>query len=190
MSVLTKNKVLILNKGWNAIKARSVLEGIKLVFRDRACIVDTETYELYDWLGWVQLPIKEGEEFITSSSSDIRIPEVIVLTDYNKVPNFDIRLTKRNIYLRDKGVCQYTGEKLGKHDYDVDHIQPKSRGGKNSWPNMVLCDKKVNRKKADRTPEEAGLKLIRKPFKPKTSTIMIEPGYKEPESWSKFLKRR
>jgi len=189
MSVLTSKKVLILNKGWTAIRVRTVLEAVKLVFRDRAVIVDTDTYELYDWLGWIDLPVKDGDEFISSSSSNIKIPEVIVLTDYNKVPNFDIRLTKRNIYLRDSGICQYTGKKLGKHDYDVDHVIPKAQGGKNSWPNMVLCDKNVNRKKANRTPEEAGISLIRKPFKPKASTIMIEPGYKEPESWSKFLKR-
>lgn len=187
MSVLN-NPVLILNNGWTAIRVKNVVSAIKLACRERASIVDTDTYSLYFWEDWAKLEVKPGDIYIQSVNSRVRVPEVVVLTKYHKVPDFDIRLTKRALYLRDRGQCQYTGRRLGKTDYDVDHIVPKSRGGKNTWSNMVLCDKKVNRQKADRTPQEAGLNLIRKPFKPKTSTVMFDPNIKKPESWIKFLK--
>lgn len=189
MSVLN-NPVLILNNGWTPIRVKNVQSAIQLACRERANIVDTDTYQLYSWDEWAALPVMEGENFISAAHSQVRIPEVVVLTKYKHVPDFDIRLTKRSIYLRDGGKCQYTGRFLSKSDYDIDHVIPRSRGGKNTWGNMVLCDKKVNRRKADRTPREAGLDLIRKPFKPRTSTVMFDPSITRPESWKKFLKSR
>jgi len=189
MSVLN-NPVLILNNGWTAIRVKNVQSAIQLACRERAVIIDTDTYQLYSWDEWAALPVEDGEDYISAAHSKVRIPEVVVLTVFKHVPDFDIRLTKRSIYLRDGGKCQYTGRSLGKSDYDIDHVIPKSRGGKNSWDNMVLCDKALNRKKADRTPKEAGLDLIRKPFKPKTSTVMFDPAIKQPKSWEKFLKRK
>ena len=70
---------------------------------------------------------------------------------------------------------------------DIDHIIPRSKGGKNTWDNMVVCSKEINRKKADKTPEQAGLKLIKKPAKPDSGRIILDPRGNYPKSWSKFI---
>jgi 5-methylcytosine-specific restriction endonuclease McrA len=94
----------------------------------------------------------------------------------------------RGIWLRDGGVCQYTGKKLSTSEGNIDHIVPKSRGGKTSWTNCVLSHRTVNAKKGNRTPEEAGLKLIKQPSVPKQLpiTFYIKNSYNIPE-WDLFL---
>ena len=186
MGVLDRD-VLILNTGWTAIRTRNVKKAIKLTCRERAVIVDVDNYETYTWDKWIEKEVKNGDEFIQSVNRKVKLPEVIVLTHYGKVPNYDIKLTKRNLFIRDKYCCQYTGELLGKKDADIDHIIPRSKGGKHEWTNIVVCSKKVNRKKRDRTPEEAGLSLIKKPKKPNSRSIMIDPLKNIPDSWEKFI---
>ena len=80
------------------------------------------------------------------------------------------------------------GQKLGGIEADIDHIVPRSQGGKNSWDNMVVCSKNINRKKGNKTPEQAGLKLIKKPKKPEAKQIVIDPKKKYPASFKKFMK--
>jgi 5-methylcytosine-specific restriction endonuclease McrA len=186
MSVLS-NPVLILNKNWQAIKVRSVKTAIRIVSRERAVIVDVNTYELYTWDKWIQIKVTDEDSSIKTARTRIKSPEVILLTKYGKVPVGDIRLTKKNIFIRDGYRCQYTGDIIDKKEADIDHIIPKSRGGKSTWDNLVVSTKKINRKKANKTPEEAGLKLIKKPKKPDYRSIIFDPRKKIPTSWEKFI---
>jgi 5-methylcytosine-specific restriction endonuclease McrA len=178
--------VLILNKNWMPIKVRNVKKAILLASRERACIVSCDDYSVLTWNEWIKLPCKEGEG-ITTVRGSVRIPKVIVLTAYGKVPTSAPRLTKKNIFIRDENICQYTGRKVSKKDADIDHVIPLSRNGKNAWDNMVVCAKDVNRMKANRTPEEAGLKLIKQPKKPTGAHLMLDPDMEIPEEWSKFI---
>ncbi|HUS51764.1 MAG TPA: HNH endonuclease [Candidatus Paceibacterota bacterium] len=186
MSVLN-NPVLILNKNWIAIKVRNVKVAIRITSRERAYIVDTNTYEAYTWEQWINILPKQGEKFIQTVSKEIKLPEVILLTQYGKVPEGDVRLTKKNIFIRDSYRCQYTGEILDRGDADIDHIVPRSKGGTNEWSNLVVSSKKINRKKGNRTPEEAGLKLLKQPKKPNYKSIMFDPRKKIPKCWEKFI---
>jgi len=180
--------VLVLNKMWMPIRVIPVTRALVLMFAGKASGVDCETYYAYNWEDWIKEPITENDRIIITSSYDVKVPEVIVLSTYDKIYKKDIKLTKRNIYIRDGYRCQYTGEQVKELDADIDHIIPRAQGGINSWENMVVCSKEVNRMKANRTPEQAGLKLIKKPTKPNVDKLLIDPKIKVPESWGKFIK--
>ncbi len=181
--------VLVLNKMWIPIRVVTVKRCLKLVFADKASIVDPADYSVYSWEKWVTMDSTNDEYGIETTSGRIKIPEVIVLLNYAKVFIKDLRITKKNIYMRDKYRCQYTGRQVRHDEADIDHVIPKSRGGKNSWDNLVVCTKEINRVKADRTPEEAGLKLIRKPTAPKTDHFLVDPKLNAPDSWEKFIRK-
>ncbi len=187
MSVLNR-PVLVLNKVWMPIRVVPTYRALVLMFANKASAVDPNTYYAYKWDDWVKEPVEDTDNIITTSRDVVKAPEVIVLSTYDKVYRKDIRLTKRNIYIRDGYKCQYSGKKIKESDADIDHVIPRSKGGRNSWENMVVCSKDINRMKADRTPEQAGLKLIKRPTKPSSGRLLIDPKVKVPESWSKFIK--
>jgi 5-methylcytosine-specific restriction endonuclease McrA len=188
--MLTLNKpIMVLNKSWMPIRIVPAYRAITLVFAGKASAIDVKDWSVYNWEKWAERDLSENPYGLVSTSScDVELPEIIVLSTYDKVFRKDVRLTKRNIYIRDGYRCQYTGKKLKETDADIDHVKPRSKGGLNSWGNMVVCTKEINRMKADRTPEQAGLKLIRKPKKPNADRLLVDPKIKVPESWSKFIK--
>ncbi len=187
MSSLNK-PVLVLNKVWMPIRVVPAYRSIVLIFAKKASAVNTDTYYIYKWEDWIKQPIAETDPIIIGARYNIKVPEVIVLSIYDKIYKKDARLTKKNIYIRDNYRCQYSGKKIKGTDADIDHIVPRSLGGTNSWENMVVCSKEINRQKANRTPEQANLKLIRKPTKPNASKLLIDPRTIIPKSWSKFIK--
>ena len=182
--------VLVLNKMWIPIRVASVKRCLKLVFADKASLIDPDNYSIYSWDEWAKLNSSNDEYSISTTSGSIKIPEVIVLLKYDKVYTKDLRLTKRNIYIRDRYKCQYTGKQLNFNEANIDHIIPRARGGKNTWDNLVVCTKEINSIKGDKTPEEAGLKLIKKPVKPTLDGPhrLLDPKFKMPDSWNKFIK--
>ena len=111
-----------------------------------------------------------------------------MLCNYDKVPRKRPKFSAKAIWERDQGTCQYTGKKLSPQQANIDHVIPKSRGGRTNWKNCVLTHKEVNSIKANRTPEEAGLKLIRNPQDPKDlpSTFYIRNKHNVRE-WDLFL---
>ena len=140
-----------------------------------------------NWNDWINLPIRDFDFTISSPSMTVRVPTIIIAKNYSSMPIKRPKLTKHNIYHRDRGVCQYTGKKLSRNQGNVDHIIPISRGGKDAWTNMVFCDRKLNEQKGCMTPDEAGLNLIREPkmpnSKPMSSTIT---NARHPD-WKHFL---
>lgn len=184
MSVL-KEPVLVLNKVWMKIRIITVKRALKLIFADRASIISGPDFQIYKWKEWSELEADPDEKGIQTVYRRIKLPIVITLGKYDKVHRKSMRLTKQNIYRRDKYVCQYTGKRLSAAEADLDHIIPRSQGGRNSWNNLVVCSKEVNRVKADRTPEEAGLRLIKRPQKP-TEYIIVDPKIIENPYWENF----
>lgn len=189
MKKTLNHEVLVLNKSWIGIRIRTVQQSLVLVWRKRAFIVDVDDYNVYDWDEWANQTVDKDKDFyIATTHGCIKKPEVIVLSHYNKIPKHELRLTKKNILLRDEYTCQYTGERLTKSQIDIDHVIPKSKGGKNTWDNLVVSSKDINRLKADKTLEEAGLTLIRKPTKPIANIPLIHNIKNVPDSWRKFIK--
>lgn len=161
--------VLVLNKNWQAINITRACDAISMMYTGNAVglhIAGSDNMVPLKWSDWVLLPCN-SEYAIKTVRGNILIPKIIILCNYNKVPKKRPRFTSKNLWQRDKGICQYTGKKLKPNEGNIDHVTPKSKGGTTSWENCVLAHKGVNSLKADRTPEEAGLALIRQPVIPK-----------------------
>lgn len=183
------NLVLVLNKVWVPIRVIKLKRAIKLIFSDRASIVNEIDFSVFKWDDWINLSVSKEDVGIETTRGKIKIPEVVILLKYDKIAqNNKMRLTKKNIFFRDNFTCQYSGKKLKKSECDIDHVIPKSKGGKNSWDNMVVCSKEINRKKGNKTIHEAGLRLIRKPFTPKKNNLFFLDKNNIPKSWFNFIR--
>jgi len=186
--------VLVLNKGWTAVRVQTLKKAITKVTNDRAKFLDPETYLLYDWNKWVEEFVTDNDEtvdypIIRSQYISLKKPEIIVCTNYSKIPHSSLKLSRRNILIRDMFICQYTGKKVTYKTATLDHIIPKSKGGKTSWKNLVTCSLEANTRKANRTPKEAGMRLLHSPKKPRWSPIYAISLKRRPKSWGKFLKQ-
>lgn len=191
MSCLKKRKVLVLNKGWSAIGVVSLERALTMLFvtykdgTPKAKIVDpTKEFQTFTWADWSKLIPKSSEDCIKGVNYLFRIPEVILLSQYGRLPHHKIHFSRRTLYKRDNNRCQYCGCTPGTEELTIDHITPRSRGGKTTWENCVLACVACNSKKANRTPEECGFKLLTQPKKP---MIRLTQGDIKVKSWETFL---
>jgi hypothetical protein len=143
------------------------------------------------WAEWIELPVRDWDFIIHSQKLAIRAPTILIAMNYGKVPMryFKGKPSADAIRIRDNNTCQYTGKKLNSSDLTLDHILPKSRGGKDTWENIVACDKEINFMKGNLTPEEAGLKLLKKPMVPKpvpVSSLIKEARHRD---WHLFINK-
>ena len=118
----------------------------------------------------------------------IRVPRVLVLSAYEYLPRVRVRFSRINIYARDQDTCQYCGRQLPRTELNLDHVVPRTQGGKTSWENVVCSCVKCNLKKGGRTPEQAGMRLLKKPVRPRWTPLVRGPAkritYRE---WLPFL---
>jgi len=124
------------------------------------------------------------KEWVLHPRIKMKYPSVAVMKYMVKAPYRDIKLSRESIIRRDGCVCQYTGKKLKRSEVEIDHVIPRSRGGMNTWENLVVSSRKSNNTKGNRTPEEAGMKLIRKPRKPHLHEILQDF---DRDDWREFL---
>ena len=138
---------------------------------------------------WLTLPIRPGDRSIMTIRGPVRIPTAIISVNYAKVPKKRPKLNSKSIRERDGNRCQYTGRLLKPEEGSVDHVVPRSKGGKNDWNNVAWADKKINARKGNKSNSEAGLKLLKQPRKPLElpATALIENKFKIPD-WDLFLK--
>ena len=141
------------------------------------------------WTDWMSLPVRSWDLSINTPTMMIRVPTVIIATNFNKMPvkNFKGKPSKDAIYNRDGGVCQYTGKKVDRHSATVDHVVPRSKGGEDSWTNLVLCSKEVNAKKGNRMNSELGLKLLKQPVIPQPVPMYALIKDAKHIDWNHFL---
>lgn len=180
-NVLTKATVLVLNRNWQAINVRTPQEAFCMMATNVATGLEIERGEGASaealrpviWAEWITLPIREQDESVRTVRGQIRVPTVIVAVNYAKVPKKRPKLCARAIRERDGNRCQYTGRLLRPDEGSLDHVVPRSRGGKDAWENLVWSAKEVNQRKADRLPHEAGLKLLSKPRAPKELPVSV-----------------
>ncbi len=181
---------LVLNRSWLAIATTSVRDALRLVYSGAAKAIVPETYEAHGFESWADLAIPPEEPCVRTVTLRLRIPEVIVLTRYDRVPSQTVVFTRRNLYRRDRNTCQYCGRKPGTNELTIDHVLPRSRGGRSTWENCVLACVQCNRRKADRTPLEAGLRLAKPPERPKWSPSLGVAVGRVRQSWEKFVSER
>jgi 5-methylcytosine-specific restriction endonuclease McrA len=177
---------LVLNRSWQPVNVATVARALVLVWSDSARVVDPDDYQLYDWDDWAQLEPKDDEPFIQCVSQQICVPEVITLTQFNRLPTTTVAFSRRNLFKRDKFTCQYCGIRPKHDELTIDHVVPRSHGGGSTWENCVLACIRCNHRKADRTPKQAGLKIGKVPIRPNWSPAYsrYEARY---ESWTKFI---
>jgi 5-methylcytosine-specific restriction endonuclease McrA len=192
MSFLYKDIVLVLNRNWQAIGVKTPADTIGMLMTDAATalhIDEDAAMTPIKWKDWVNLSVNEKDLTIKTVRGSIKVPKVIVLCKFDKVPKKRPRFSSKNIWVREQGRCAYTGKKLQPGEGNIDHLIPKSRGGKTDWLNCVLACKKINAKKGNLTPDEAGLKLVIQPRIPEEMPsyhyIKNKHNIKE---WNYFLK--
>ena len=170
MSDVLQNKVIVLNKMWQAIDQISVQKAISQMASDAATgleITGTDNIRPVSWAEWLTLAPRADDSVIHTTKLVIRAPTVVVAVNYGGFPKRRPKLSLKEVARRDGGICQYTRKKLKPSEMSLDHVIPKSRGGDpKSWTNIVLADKTVNNKKGSRLNSEIGLRLIRTPTEP------------------------
>jgi 5-methylcytosine-specific restriction endonuclease McrA len=184
-------RTLVLNRSWTAISTTSVRNALGLVYRDVARAVCPETFTPHDFDSWAELSkAREWGEFVQTVSLRIRVPEVVVLRHFGGFPKRTVAFSRRNLYRRDGFTCQYCGAQPGTELLSIDHVVPRSRGGRSTWENCVLSCIDCNKRKANHTLREAGLKLGRKPFRPAGGPAFeISLGTRR-ASWERFVSER
>jgi 5-methylcytosine-specific restriction endonuclease McrA len=192
MAKVLERPVLILNKNWAPIQTTTVKEAIALVSKGSAKIIDPETFcslDLFSWSDVSKSRVKYGDAVIRSCRLALVPPEVIVLTNYDKLGERSVVFSRRNLFKRDRYTCQYCGLQPGPELLTVDHVMPKSRKGVSSWTNCILACVECNKRKANRTPDEAGMKLRKVPKKPSWKAISHIAPHERMESWEQFVSR-
>jgi len=193
MTRIDLERVLTLNRVWQPIATVVVREALTLVFRGRARAVDPVTYQLYDWCQWIAdkaVPADANvveHDYIRTAHLQVRKPEVITLARFAGYPNVGVPYSRRGVYERDGGRCQFCGVYVHKRAMTIDHVVPVSQGGVTSWQNCVLACNRCNHVKGGRTPEQAGMSLQRLPWQPSRDQLILS-GVNVVEAWKPFLK--
>jgi 5-methylcytosine-specific restriction endonuclease McrA len=199
-SALNAN-VLVLNKYYQAIRVINVRRAFSMLCKELAEVIHLEAdaagqtrYTNLDFSEWTELSqLKaefepEGYDWIHTVRFQIAVPRIIRLVGYDKLPRQEVKFNRRNIYARDSNKCQYCGKKFSTTELSLDHVHPRSQGGRSTWENIVCCCVKCNVKKGGRTPEQARMHLITKPVKPKRSPVInIRLADARYSSWKQFL---
>lgn len=184
--------VLVLNRLWQAVNITTVKRALTLVFQGHAQVVlnrQDGSFQTFDFTQWHTLSAEEPhDESIHTVSVRIRVPRVILLAMFDRLPKKEVKFTRHNIFERDKNTCQYCGKQFERRDLNLDHVIPRDRGGPTSWENIVCSCIECNTRKGNHTPREAGMSLIRKPKKPRWRPFLqINFNLSHHDSWKHFI---
>jgi len=189
--ILEKRIVLVLNKNWQAVNTTSPVAAFGRMAVGAAVGLHVEgenDMSPVRWDAWVDLPVRDKDIAIQTPSKPIRVPQVIIATRFDRVPMHRPKFSKRTLYRLQRGRCWYSGTPMNLEDMNLDHVVPRSRGGKTDFDNCRLVDPKINSQKGNRLPEEAGLK--RGPVLQKPASIpamaMIQ-NHSRMHHWGLFL---
>ncbi len=214
MSIINKMTVLKLNSVWQAVGYSSVGRAIVDLAAGQAAkaldfdyerdengeyildeygvpVGDANSINPVDWETWITLPVRSWDDGVHYGNGlkVMRAPTVLVAVNFSKMPKkiFKGKPSKEAIWIRDGGIDQYTGKRLKRDEATIDHILPQSKGGRDTWENLVTTHQKINSEKGNRLNSEIGLKLIRKPTAPlpiPLSQMIREVRHRE---WKQFL---
>lgn len=183
---------MVLDSHWRVTNATTPQKALTDMAKGTVTAVlihGKDHFEPVHWDTWIQLPVEGDEEFVATSKTKIKMPKVVIAVNFKRAKTI-LRTPKvRPAEVRKAygGKCAYTGEYVGAKG-SVDHVLPRSRGGQNTWNNVVWSSSKVNSEKGAKTPEEAGLRLRIpiKVVKPRPLGTHVEPREDRPE-WLVFL---
>jgi 5-methylcytosine-specific restriction endonuclease McrA len=195
LSPALQSSVLVLNRLYLAVHVIGVRRAFALLCRELAEVIHFEegTFANYSFESWREVSQQRArskqphEDWIRAVNFEIQVPRVIRLLAYDRLPKQHLHLNRRNILARDGHQCQYCGRHFPLHQLSLDHVFPRSRGGGTTWENVVCACLSCNVKKGGRTPNEAKMKLVRHPVKPKHNPMLAiklsNPKYEVWRTW-------
>jgi 5-methylcytosine-specific restriction endonuclease McrA len=164
------DQVLVLNATYEPLSVISLRRAVLLLVKEKAEIVEA------------------AQARLRSEKQSLPVPLVIRLVYYVRLPRrFALPLSRRTVLARDHYTCQYCGACPGKSALTIDHVLPRSRGGPTTWENVVTACDTCNRRKGNRTPEEAHMPLKRTPFQPRYLALTLIAGASPPDVWGKYM---
>lgn len=179
--------VLVLNRSYAPVRVTTARQAFEMLYQGRAVVLGAE-YEPHDFDQWASLGAGEHEEHVGTSCGRIRIPRLLLLSTYNRVPQAPVRLSRRNVFLRDSYQCQYCGGRPLLRDLNLDHVIPRSRGGRSTWENLVASCRECNLRKGRALPEECGMTPLSTPARPRWSAaVQLEAAPRRFAEWEPFL---
>ena len=181
--------VLVLNRIYQPIRITTVRRALTLLYSGTAQVVDADG-ELHDFARWRRLPVRvDRDDPVPIVGGQLRVPRIVRLRRYARCWRATIRLSRRNLMLRDDYRCQYCARAFPSRDLDIDHVLPRSRGGEATWTNLVTACQACNRRKGRRTPTEAGMPLLRLPVAPRWShqVQLLAGASRRYAEWEPFL---
>jgi len=188
--------VLVLNRHWTAIHVTNARRAFSLLVRRLAEVihVDDGSYMSHDFDSWTELSLMRDafenhpHDWVRTVRYEIAVPKVIRLLGYDRLPREEVKLNRRNIFARDRNVCQYCGKRFPLSELSIDHVKPRSQGGPNSWTNLVTSCTGCNARKGGRTPVQAKMSLVREPAKPRRNPVIsLRLGSDKYSCWQAFL---
>jgi 5-methylcytosine-specific restriction endonuclease McrA len=193
---MTNASVLVLNRHYQPIHVTNARRAFTLLYLGVARVIDQQ-FRTFDFASWAQLSDEiggdaaarsAGHDVVRTVNRAILVPRVIILQLYDRIPRSKVRFSRYNIYLRDANTCQYCGSERPRSDLNLDHVIPRAQGGRTTWENVVCCCIDCNLSKGARTPEQAGLKLLKVPVRPRwTPTFRTQAGKVRYREWLPFL---
>lgn len=168
---MLQSPVLVLNATYEPVNVCGARRAIVLVLKGAALTEEISQHE------------------IRANQLSLPVPSVIRLLEYRRIPYASRVLSRKNILMRDRYTCQYCAETLTASALTLDHVLPRCRGGKSSWENLVACCYRCNNVKGDRTPEHAGMRLLRqpRPFNLHTNRHLLRLMAHTDARWRKYL---
>lgn len=204
--IINKLIVLKLNKSWQPVGYSTVgraivdlsaglsAKALDLEYEldeDGMPIGDPISMNTLEWEDWVKLPVRVFDLSVSYSNGNkqMRVPTVLIAKNFNKMPvkKFKGKPSKDAIWHRDGGIDQYTGKLLKREDATIDHVLPQSKGGKDTWENLVTTHRDINSEKGNSLNDEAGLKLIRVPKAPLPVPLSMLIREVRHRDWAPFL---
>lgn len=194
MENILDSPVLVLNRLWQAVHITSARRAFALLYQGHAQVVQSDAdnnFLTHDFHAWRDFSEREphGDVMVQTVSFRVRLPRIIVLLVFDRLPKKEVKFTRHNIFERDRNTCQYCGRKFDRKELNLDHVLPRDKGGQTTWENIVCSCIPCNTRKGNRLPEQAGMRLIRQPQKPKWRPF-INFTFGAPqhhESWRHFI---
>ncbi len=192
MSAVLDHPVLVLNRFWQPVHTCSVRRSVHLLCLGHAQVVQVEgeaMFNTHDLTSWISYSVVNTEaEMIHAARIALRVPKIVVLALYDRMPRLEVKFTRRNVFLRDKFTCQYCTRVLPEAQLNLDHVMPRDKGGRTTWENIVTSCFRCNTRKANKLPQEANMHPQSKPSAPRWRPLFgIQESGLADESWRHFL---
>ena len=194
MGCVPSHRILVLNRLWQPVNIVGVKRGFSLLCQDYAQVIHTSegVFDILDFGSWVEHssenPPEKPVDGIQTVRLSLLIPKVLLLRAYDRLPIREMKFNRQNLFERDGFKCQYCNKIFQAQELNLDHVIPRDRGGQTSWENVVTSCIRCNSRKGNRLPHEAGMRLVRRPQKPRWRPFVSSIDEDEcDESWIQFM---